>query len=188
MPAFRKGHTVGNEAQSCSIVVFNTPGANANAVVELALSSMLGGVRRLRQAQNFVMGLDVEAADLSTIVEDGKKRFRGTELDDKTLGIIGLGAIGSKLASVATSLGMRVRGYDPHISVEYALRVSNTLHWSTSLDSLLANCDVIFMHIPQTPETTDFMDGMKLAKVKRGCMLLNFPVRVWLMNLLSWLH
>ena len=174
----RAGAGVNNiPIQQCterSIVVFNTPGANANAVVELALSSMLGGVRRLRQAQNFVMGLDVEAPDLPTIVEDGKKRFRGTELDGKTLGIIGLGAIGSKLASVATSLGMRVWGYDPHISVEHALRVPNTLHWSTSLDSLLANCDVISMHIPQTPETIDFMDGVKLAKVKRGCTLLNF--------------
>ena len=112
---------------------------------------MLGVFADFRQAQNFVMGLDVEATDLSTIVEDGKKRFRGTELDGKTLGVIGLGTIGSTLASVATSLSMQVRGYDPHISVEHALRVPNTLHWSTSLDSILANCDVISNAYPAKP-------------------------------------
>ena len=175
----RAGAGVNNiPVQDCTgrgIVVFNTPGANANAVVELVVGGLLGFWRNFHAGQSFVATLDSpDSAQVAKEVESSKSRFRGNELLGRSLGIAGLGAIGSRLASVATSMGMLVSGCDPYISVENALRVPTSIRWRKNLDALLRNSEVISLHMPVTDETRGIMDGRTLATMRPGAVLVNF--------------
>ncbi len=156
------------------IVVFNTPGANANAVKELVIAGMLMGTRNLFPALRFVSGLVGDDESLQKQVESGKKRFVGHELRGSTLGIIGLGAIGSKLAEAAIQLGMNVIGYDPDITVEAAWRLPSQVRRSASIDDLVKRADFISLHVPLLPATRDLINAERIKLMKKGVVLLNF--------------
>lgn len=156
------------------IVVFNTPGANANAVKELVIAAMLiasrdvlGGAEWV-QEQAHTPGVDVAAA-----VEKGKSAFVGPELYRKTLGVIGLGAIGALVANVALELGMDVYGYDPYLSVDAALRLDRHVHVVKSVDELYKVADYITLHIPYTPDTKEFINAEAINKMKGQVRVLN---------------
>ncbi|MBW8192104.1 3-phosphoglycerate dehydrogenase [Neiella marina] len=158
------------------IVVFNTPGANANAVKELVLAGMLLASRNLLDAANFSQALDttLETGDFNKKVEAGKKKFVGSELAGKTLGVIGLGAIGANIAHAALALGMNVVGYDPVLSVEAAWRLSSDVERADNLPSLLARCDYVSLHVPANEHTKNMLNAENLEQAKRGLVLLNF--------------
>jgi len=158
------------------IVVFNTPGANANAVKELVAASLFLSSRNILGGMNFVQGLkDIgDAAEMSRRLEQEKKQFAGTEVAGKTLGVIGLGAIGSLVANMALELGMKVAGYDPAISVEAAWRLSHRVEKVDSLDSLLAKSDFITLHVPAIEQTRHLINTTSIARMKPGARLLNF--------------
>lgn len=155
------------------IVVFNTPGANANAVKELVIAAMLLASRGIIQGVEWTNTLK-GTENISKQVEDGKKNFAGTEIKGKTLGIIGLGAIGVSLANAALALGMNVAGYDPYISVEAAWGLSSQVKRAKSLDSLLAKADYISIHVPFLPDTKDMITKEKFALMKDGVKIVNF--------------
>ncbi len=156
------------------IVVFNTPGANANAVKELAVTAMLISSRDVLggadwvQEQAHTPGVDVAAA-----VEKGKSAFAGPELYRKTLGVIGLGAIGALVANVALELGMDVYGYDPFLSVDAALRLDRHVHVVKNVDELYKVADYISLHVPYTPDTKDFINAEAINKMKGQVRILN---------------
>lgn len=158
------------------IVVFNAPGANANAVKELVLAGMLlaarGVLPGIAYAQSLAGMNDADA--MSKLLEKEKSRFAGGELRGKTLGIVGLGAIGSMVASTALSLGMNVLGYDPALSVEAAWRLSNEVQKMENLHSLLARADYISLHVPAIEATKHMINSEALAATKPGAVLLNF--------------
>lgn len=158
------------------IVVFNAPGANANAVKELVLAGMLlaarGVLPGIAYAQSLA-GMD-DADAMSKLLEKEKSRFAGGELRGKTLGIVGLGAIGSMVASTALSMGMKVLGYDPALSVEAAWRLSNEVQKMENLHSLLARSDYISLHVPAIEATKHMINSEALAATKPGAVLLNF--------------
>ncbi|GAB4352526.1 MAG: phosphoglycerate dehydrogenase [Methylohalobius crimeensis] len=156
------------------IVVFNTPGANANAVKELVLAGMLLASRNICQAWEYVRELEGGDETLHRQVEAGKKRFRGFELSGKMLGVVGLGAIGVRVANKALALGMHVSGHDPYVTVERAWQLSSSVIQSSSLDELLSICDFITLHIPLTDQTRHSIDADRLRKMKQGAVLLNF--------------
>ncbi len=156
------------------IVVFNTPGANANAVKELVIAGMLMGMRNLFPALRFVSGLVGDDEALQKQVEAGKKRFVGRELRGSALGIIGLGAIGSKLAEAAIQLGMNVVGYDPNITVEAAWRLPSQVRRAASIDDLVKRTDFISLHVPLLPDTRDLINAERIKTMKKGAVLLNF--------------
>ncbi|WP_022947854.1 3-phosphoglycerate dehydrogenase family protein [Methylohalobius crimeensis] len=156
------------------IVVFNTPGANANAVKELVLAGMLLASRNICQAWEYVRNLEGGDETLHRQVEAGKKRFRGFELSGKMLGVVGLGAIGVRVANKALALGMYVSGHDPYVTVERAWQLSSSVIQSSSLDELLSICDFITLHIPLTDQTRHSIDAERLRKMKQGAVLLNF--------------
>ena len=131
--------------------VFNAPGANANAVKELVLAALLLAARNVVPALHFVSGLDARASDLDEQVEEGKKAFAGIELPHRTLGIIGLGAIGSLVADIALKLGMRVVGFDPEITVDAAWRLPSSVHKAQSTEELLKRADFVTLHVPLLP-------------------------------------
>lgn len=153
------------------IVVFNTPGANANAVKELVLASLFLSARNLRDALNWTCSL---CGNVSSTVEKEKGQFAGNEIKGKTLGIIGLGAIGVAVANAAESLGMKVISYDPFITWQAAHELSNTVSIVKTLDELLPRCDYITLHVPAIEETKDMFSRKTFEKVKRGVTLLNF--------------
>ncbi|MGX9417539.1 phosphoglycerate dehydrogenase [Vibrio sp. RC27] len=157
------------------IVVFNTPGANANAVKELVLASLLLGSRGITQSMNYVDSLaDItDAAELHKKVELGKKQYGGSELDGKTLGVVGLGAIGAKIANLALGLGMNVIGYDPKLSVEAAWQLSSKVSRAENLNSLLARSDYITLHVPAIEATTGFINEESLSAIKDGAKIIN---------------
>lgn len=155
------------------IVVFNTPGANANAVVEMVIAGMLMASRDIVGGTQWVRTLDADAG-IAAKVEKGKKAFAGTELRGKKLGVIGLGAIGHQVANVAVSMGMEVYGFDPFISVRYAWMLSRNVHHTESLDDLLAVCDYITIHVPLADNTKNMIGENEIAKMKDGVILLNF--------------
>ncbi|MDG2090337.1 MAG: 3-phosphoglycerate dehydrogenase family protein [Gammaproteobacteria bacterium] len=158
------------------IVVFNTPGANANAVKELVICSMLLSSRRIVPGINWVNSLS-EQEDLSGLgpqVEAGKKNFKGSELAGKTLGVIGLGAIGAMVANASIDLGMKVIGYDPAISIEAAWRLSNQVKKQESMAALLAKADFVTLHLPMLESTRNLIDDKAVNLFKPGCVLLNF--------------
>lgn len=157
------------------VPVFNAPGANANAVTELVFAAMLIAARNLVSAVEFVAGLqeDDESA-LERKVEDGKKRFAGIELPRRQLGIVGLGAIGSRLAQTGIHHGMHVLGYDPDITVEAAWRLPSTVVKAHSVEEVLRNSDFVSLHVPLFDATRNMIDAKRLALMRRGAVLLNF--------------
>ena len=156
------------------VPVFNAPGANANAVRELVLAALLMAARNLIPALGYVAGLDGSAPDLEKQVEDGKKQFAGIELPNRTLGIIGLGAIGSLVADTAIKLGMKVTGFDPEITVDAAWRLSSSVRRAHSIEEVLKQSDFVTLHVPLLPMTRNLIDAKRLAVMKPGTVLLNF--------------
>ena len=156
------------------VVVFNAPGANSNAVKELVLTGMLMGTRNVFPALNFVSGLEGDDESLHKQVEAGKKNFVGHELRGATLGIIGLGAIGSGLAESAIALGMNVIGYDPVITVEGAWRLPSQVKNAASVEELVKNSNFISIHVPLMPATKDMINAERIKLMKKGTILLNF--------------
>lgn len=156
------------------IPVFNAPGANANAVKELVLAGLLMGFRNIEPALSFVQSLEGEGDDFEKEVEAGKKRFAGRELPGRTLGVIGLGAIGGQVANAARSLGMEVIGYDPGLTVEHAWRLASDIRQARSLDELLAEADVVSLHVPLMEKTRNLIDEARIGVMREGAVLLNF--------------
>src|SRR5450432_1403269 len=156
------------------VPVFNAPGANANAVRELVLAALLLAARNVIPALSYVAGLDANAADLDKQVEDGKKQFAGVELPHRTLGIVGLGAIGSLVADTAIKLGMKVTGYDPEITVDAAWRLPSSVRRAHSIDEVLKQADFVTVHVPLLPATRNLIDEKRLSLMKTGAVLLNF--------------
>ena len=155
------------------IPVFNAPGANANAVKELVLAGMLIAARNLAPALDFVRGLD-KGEGLDKTVESGKKQFAGFELPGHTLGVIGLGKIGSLVADAAIRLGMNVLGYDPHITVEAAWSLPSQVRRANSVDELLKASDFVSLHVPLVEKTRHLVNAKNLSQMKEGAVLLNF--------------
>ena len=156
------------------VPVFNAPGANANAVKELVFAALLIAARNVVPALRYVTSLDSGAADLEQRVEEGKKSFAGVELPGKTLGIIGLGAIGSLVADTAIKLGMKVTGFDPEITVDAAWRLPSSVRRAHSIEELLKQSDFVTLHVPLVPVTRHLIDQERLSAMKAGASLLNF--------------
>lgn len=156
------------------IVVFNTPGANANAVKELVLGALVLTARNVVDASNWVQGLKGKGDEVPKLVEKGKSQFVGPELAGKTLGIIGLGAIGILVANAAQSLGMEVYGYDPYISVEAAWSISRSIHRAASISEIYEKSDFITIHVPLNAETKGTYNAQSIAAMKNGVRLFNF--------------
>lgn len=155
------------------IVVFNTPGANANAVKELVVASLLLSGRHLSEGIAWARSLAGTDADVEELVESEKKRFAGPEIAGKTLGVVGLGAIGVMVANAASELGMRVVGYDPYISVNAAWGLRRDVERADTLDSLAARSDYITLHAPLTDNTSGLIGADVLSNVKRGVRIIN---------------
>ncbi len=156
------------------IVVFNTPGANANAVKELVLLGLLISSRKVAPALEWVRGLKGQGAEVGKLVEKGKSQFAGPEIYGKTLGVIGLGAIGILVANAARALGMTVYGYDPYLSVNAAWDLSRSIKHATDLKEIYANCDYITVHVPFNASTKDMINAEVIASMKDGVRILNF--------------
>ena len=158
------------------IVVFNTPGANANAVKELVMAGMLLATRGILPGMAYVNTLThmQDAAEMAALLEKEKSRFAGGEIKGKTLGIVGLGAIGSMVADMALAMGMKVLGYDPALSIDAAWRLSNSVTRMENLQSLLARADYISLHVPAMDATRHLINDDALALSKPGAVLLNF--------------
>ena len=156
------------------IVVFNTPGANANAVKELVIAGLLLASRKVVQGINWAKTLIGEGDQVGKLVEKGKSNFVGPEITGKTLGIIGLGAIGVRVANAAHALGMNVIGYDPYLSVDAAWNMTRAAVKANDIDAILAQSDYISIHVPATADTKGMFNADLFKKVKRGVRLLNF--------------
>ena len=156
------------------IPVFNAPGANANAVKELVVAGMLLASRNICQAWNYTDKLEGDAAALSKQVEAGKKKYAGFELPGRTLGVVGLGAIGIRVANVALSLGMRVIGYDPQITVKGAWQLAADVEHAHSVDDMVSRCDFISFHVPLVDATRNMLNAERVAVMKKGAVVLNF--------------
>ena len=154
------------------IVVFNTPGANANAVKELVVCALLLGSRKIYEGITWAQNLSKDE-DVAKLVEKGKSQFVGCEIYGKTLGVIGLGAIGAKVANVAIDLGMDVLGYDPYISVDAAWRLSRKVKHENSLSALFAGSDYLSIHMPLTNETKGIINKDSIATMKDGVCIIN---------------
>ena len=156
------------------VVVFNTPGANANAVKELVIAALLFSSRPVHKAAEWAKTLAGKGDEIPDLAEKGKSQFVGPEIKGKTLGVIGLGAIGAMVANTAIGLGMDVIGYDPYISVDAAWSLSRAVHKAESLESLLSKSDYVSLHIPQTNDTKGFINADRINMMKKGVRLLNF--------------
>ena len=154
------------------IVVFNTPGANANGVKELVIAGMLLASRDIIGGINWVQEYE-EDGDIAKITEKKKKAFAGTELQGKKLGVIGLGAIGVRVANVAVHLGMDVYGYDPYVSVDAAWMLSRSIHHAKTVDELYKECDYITIHVPALEDTKGMIDKNAISLMKDGVVILN---------------
>lgn len=176
----RAGAGVNNvPVEECSkhgVVVFNTPGANANSVKELVLAALLLSARDLVGGINYVasLGDSHDEAELNRLVEAQKKQFKGRELAGKSLGVVGLGAIGSLVARAALDLGMEVLGYDPAISVDAAWRLPSEVQRMENLQALFSRADYVTLHVPLLPQTEGMINAESLRGFKPGCVLLNF--------------
>ena len=155
------------------IVVFNTPGANADAVKELALCAMLLSSRDILGGLDWVKSAADKGEEITALVEKEKAKFTGPELFGKTLGVIGLGAIGAKIANAAIALGMNVYGYDPYLSVEAAWKLRTDINQASDLDTIYRNSDYITIHIPYMASTHHFISQDSIAKMKKGVRLIN---------------
>jgi D-3-phosphoglycerate dehydrogenase len=156
------------------VPVFNAPGANANAVKELVLAGLLIAARNLLPAVRFVEGLRGSEVELNRLVEENKKHYAGFELPQRTLGILGLGRIGSLVADAAIKLGMNVMGYDPEITVEAAWSLPSQVRRAHSIEEVLKACDFLTLHVPLAPATQHLIDAQRLALMRHGAVLLNF--------------
>ena len=156
------------------IPVFNAPGANANAVKELVVSGMLLAARNLCPAWQYVQQLDGEGAELNKQVEAGKKQFVGYELPSRTLGVLGLGAIGVQVANTALSLGMRVIGFDPQMTLQRAWELSSGVSQARSLDDLVSRCDMLTLHVPLVEGTKNLINAERIGLMRTGSVILNF--------------
>ena len=154
------------------IVVFNTPGANANAVKELVICALLLASRKVVQGANWVKGLK-GTPDIGPAAEKGKSTYAGPEIAGKKLGIIGLGAIGVKVANAAVGLDMEVWGYDPYLSVDGALKLDRSVKHVTELDEIFANCDYITIHVPLNADTKNTISAEAIEKMKDGVRVIN---------------
>lgn len=160
------------DATAAGIVVFNTPGANANAVKEAVLASILMSARDYISANAWVNTLSGD--DVSKQVEAGKKQFAGNEISGKTLGVIGLGAIGGRIANYAQRLGMNVLGYDPYVSIETAWNISHHVKRVADVKEIFANSDYITVHVPLTDETRHTFDSEAFGLMQKGTVIINF--------------
>ena len=156
------------------VPVFNAPGANANAVKELVVAGMLMAARNIGQAWRFAVGLEGGDAEIGKAVEAGKKNFVGFELPGRTLGVIGLGAIGVRIANAARALGMKVVGYDPTITVRSAWQLDADVEQALSVDDLVSRSDFITFHVPLNDATANMINAQRLALMKPNGVLLNF--------------
>ena len=152
------------------IVVFNTPGANANGVKELAIAALLLAARDIVGGVAYANSL---TENVAKTVEKGKSQFAGSELRGKTLGVIGLGAIGGMVANAAATLGMNVIGFDPYITIEAAWRLSHTITKASSYEEIFKKCDYISLHVPATPETKNMICSDSIAMMKGGVKIIN---------------
>lgn len=155
------------------IVVFNTPGANANGVKEIVIAGMLLAARDIIGGINWVQEYE-EDGDIAKITEKKKKAFAGTELQGKKLGVIGLGAIGVLVANAALHLGMEVYGYDPYVSVDSAWRLSRNIHHAKTVDEIYKECDYITIHVPALEDTKGMINKDAISLMKKGVVILNF--------------
>jgi D-3-phosphoglycerate dehydrogenase len=156
------------------VPVFNTPGANANAVKELVLAGLLLAARNIGPAWLFARGLSGDDSAIEAAVEAGKKRFVGFELPGRTLGVVGLGAVGVEVANSALALGMKVLGYDPQLTVQRAWQLSSSAEQAASLEDLFARSDAITLHVPLNDATRALVNGARLARMRDGGTILNF--------------
>ena len=162
-----------NKCAEQGIVVFNTPGANANGVMELALCGMLLGCRDIIGGINWVQSIKDEG-DVAKKVEKGKSKFAGCEIAHKKLGVIGLGAIGGPLANAARKLGMEVYGYDPYISIDAAWHLDSHIIRVKTLEEIYAQCDIITVHVPLLDSTRKMINAEAMSQMKDGVIILNF--------------
>ena len=164
-----------DRCSKAGIVVFNTPGANANAVAELVIAGLLMSGRNIAGGIDWARSLKGQGAEVGKLVEKGKSQFVGPEMRGKTLGVIGLGAIGAIVANAASrGLGMNVVGYDPFISVESARSLSTSIHRAASTEDVLAQADYVTFHIPLNDKTRGTINAEMIAKMKDGAGILNF--------------
>ena len=163
------------ECSELGIPVFNTPGANANAVKEIVLAALLMSSRGLFQGANFVNSIEESNQnELKPLIESGKKNFKGRELSGGTLGVVGMGAIGSKVADMGVMLGMNVIGYDPAITVEAAWKLPNKVERKESIEDVFKESDYISLHVPANDKTNGLINSDLLSKAKKGLRLINF--------------
>ena len=163
------------ECSDKGVVVFNTPGANANAVKEIVLAGLLMSSRGIYAGANFVNKIDgVDSADLKAHIESGKKDFKGRELKGAMLGVVGMGAIGAQVAGMGVFLDMEVIGYDPAITVEAAWKLPNNVKRTDNLKNILANSDYVTLHVPAVEATRNLIDKSMLEACKPGLKLINF--------------
>lgn len=156
------------------VVVFNTPGANANAVKELVIAGLLISSRKVIPAIEWAKTLKGNGDEVGKMVEKGKGAFAGPEIMGKKLGVIGLGAIGILVANAARALGMEVYGYDPYLSVDAALKLDNSVIHVSDVNDIYSSCDYITVHVPLTPDTKNMINEQSIAKMKNGVRILNF--------------
>ncbi len=166
-----------NQMTQQGIPVFNAPGANANAVKELVIAGLLIASRNIAPAMSFAAGLSGSDSEISSAVESGKKNFVGTELPSKTLGVIGLGAIGVRVANAAHSLGMKVVGYDPLISVQSAWQLSSGVEKAVSVDHLFSQCDAVSVHVPLLDATRGIVNADRIKMMPKGGVIVNLAAR-----------
>lgn len=163
--------------EKCSdmgVVVFNTPGGNANAVKELTIMGLLLSARKSFPAMQWAQGLKGQGKEVPALVEKGKSKFTGPELKGKKLGVIGLGAIGVMVCNTASHFGMEIFGYDPYLSVDAAWNLSRAVKHAKSLKEIYENCDFISIHVPLTSETKGMINSQSIATMKSGVRILNF--------------
>jgi len=163
-----------DELSKRGVPVFNTPGANANAVKELVVAGMLIGARNICNARDYVKTLSEDGDALSKAIETGKKQFVGIELPGKTLGVIGLGAVGVEVANIALALGMKVVGFDPAITVKRAWQLSSGVQQVDTLDRLFKESDFVTVHVPLIDATKGMINAERLALMGRGSVIINF--------------
>lgn len=162
-----------DKCSEAGIVVFNTPGANANAVKEIVMTGLLISSRKIVQGIEWAKTLKAEK-EVAKLVEKGKGEFVGPEIQGKTLGVIGLGAIGVLVANAANALGMNVIGFDPYLSVDAAWNLSSSVNKATSIETLLPQCDYVTIHVPYMPTTKHMFNKDLFSVMKKGSRLLNF--------------
>lgn len=162
-----------NYCSEKGIIVFNTPGANANGVKELTIAALIMSTRNIFQGMAWVQGLKNAGDEVTQLVEKGKSDFTGGEIKGKILGVIGLGAIGSQVANDSIALGMKVIGYDEYLSVDAAWGLSNATQRAENLESLLAKSDFITVHVPLTDQTRGLINHERMSHMKKGAVLIN---------------